>query len=77
MKGKRAKVFWTGRSQAIRLPKEFRFQTDTVLVRRQGRAVVVEPAHEWPEGYVQSFAGLPGNFRRPAQGKVEKRAALR
>jgi antitoxin VapB len=77
MKGKRAKVFWTGRSQAIRLPKEFRFQTDTVLVRRQGRAVVVEPAHEWPEGYVESFAGLPEDFRRATQGKVEKRAALR
>ena len=77
MKSKIAKVFWTGRSQAIRLPKEFRFQTDTVLVRRQGRAVVVEPAHEWPEGYVQSFAGLPDDFSRPAQGEVEKRTSLR
>lgn len=77
MKSKRAKVFWTGRSQAIRLPKEFRFQTDTVLVHRQGRAVVVEPAHEWPEGYVQSFAGLPEDFRRPAQGQAEKRTSLR
>jgi antitoxin VapB len=77
MKSKRAKVFWTGRSQAIRLPKEFRFQTDTVLVRRQGRAVVVEPAHEWPEGYVESFAGLPEGFSRPRQGKVEKRKSLR
>jgi antitoxin VapB len=77
MNSKRAKVFWTGRSQAIRLPKEFRFQTDTVLVRRQGRAVLVEPAHEWPEGYVESFAGLPENFRRPRQGKLEKRTPLR
>jgi antitoxin VapB len=77
MKSKKAKVFWTGRSQAIRLPKEFRFQTDTVLVHRQGRAVVVEPAHEWPDGYVESFAGLPEDFSRPAQGKVEKRSSLR
>ncbi len=77
MKSKTAKVFWTGRSQAIRLPKEFRFQTDTVLVRRQGRAVVVEPAHEWPEGYVESFAGLPEDFTRPAQGQLEKRTSLR
>ena len=50
MKTKKAKVFWTGRSQAIRLLKEFRFETDTVLVRRLGRGVVLEPAHEWPEG---------------------------
>ena len=77
MKGKKAKVFWTGRSQAIRLPKEFRFQTDTVLVRRQGQAVVIEPAHEWPDGYVESFAGLPEDFTRPAQGEVEERISLR
>jgi len=43
-KSRRAKVFWTGRSQAVRLPKEFRFDTDTVLVRREGDAVVLEPA---------------------------------
>ena len=77
MKSKKAKVFWTGRSQAIRLPKEFRFNTATVLVRRQGHAVVVEPDHEWPEGYVESFAGLPEDFNRPAQGPLEERASLR
>jgi len=77
MKNKKAKVFWTGRSQAIRLPKEFRFQTDTVLVRRQGRAVVLEPSHEWPDGYVESFAGLPEDFARPSQGELEERTPLR
>jgi len=77
MKSKKAKVFWTGRSQAIRLPKEFRFQTDIVLVRREGRAVVVEPSHEWPDNYVDSFAGLSEGFTRPAQGKAEKRTSLR
>ena len=77
MKGKKAKVFWTGRSQAVRLPKEFRFDTDTVLVHRNGRAVVMEPAHEWPEGYVESFGGAPDDLARPAQGKVEKRTSLR
>lgn len=77
MKAKKAKVFWTGRSQAVRLPKEFRFDTDTVLVHRHGRAVVMEPAHEWPEGYVESFTGVADDLTRPAQGKVEKRASLR
>lgn len=67
---------WTGRSQAIRLPKEFRFDTDTVLVHRQGRAVVVEPAYEWPEGYVESFAGVPDDFTRPSQGEAEARTSL-
>lgn len=77
MKPKRARVFWTGRSQAVRLPKEFRFETDTVLVHREGQTVVVEPADEWPEGYVDSFSGVPDDFARPPQGEVEKRTSLR
>lgn len=76
MKHKTARVFWTGRSQAVRLPKEFRFQSDTVLVRRNGRAVILEPAREWPEGYVESFAGVPDDFDRPPQGEPEKRRKL-
>jgi antitoxin VapB len=76
MKTKKARVFWTGRSQAIRLPREFRFETDTVLVHREGRAVVVEPADEWPEGYVESFAGVPDDFTRPSQGRAEERTSL-
>jgi antitoxin VapB len=38
-----AKVFWSGRSQAARLPKEYRFQTTEVRIRRQGPAVMFEP----------------------------------
>lgn len=39
----KAKVFWSGRSQAVRLPKEFRFDTDEVRIRRRGAAVILEP----------------------------------
>ncbi len=43
-----AKVFWSGRSQAIRLPKEFRFDTDEVRIRRHGHSVILEPlAQDW------------------------------
>ncbi|WP_216851240.1 antitoxin, partial [Acidisphaera sp. L21] len=38
-----AKVFWSGRSQAVRLPKEFRFEGTEVRVRREGKAVILEP----------------------------------
>lgn len=38
-----AKIFWTGRSQAVRLPKEFRFDGDEVRIRRRGNAVILEP----------------------------------
>jgi antitoxin VapB len=74
MKHKTARLFWTGRSQAVRLPKEFRFEGDTVLVRREGSAVILEPSQGWPEGYVDSFAGVPDDFVRPPQGEIGKRA---
>lgn len=76
MKRKTASVFWTGRSQAVRLPKEFRVKGDTVLVRREGNSIILEPTQEWPEGWVESFAGVPDDFSRPAQGEVEKRSKL-
>jgi antitoxin VapB len=74
---KSARVFWTGRSQAVRLPKEFRFDSDTVSVRREGKAIILEPTDAWPEGYVASFTGVPDDFARPPQRKVDKRAPLR
>ena len=44
----KAKVFWSGRSQAVRLPKDFRFQADEVRIRRHGSAVILEPiADDW------------------------------
>ena len=76
MTTKKARVFWTGRSQAVRLPKEFRFEADMVLVHRRGKAVVLEPADEWPEGYAESFAGVPDDFRRPPQREVERRRPI-
>ncbi len=43
-----AKLFWSGRSQAVRLPKDFRFQGDEVRIRRHGNAVILEPiADDW------------------------------
>ena len=41
--GTTAKLFRNGRSQAVRLPREFRFEGDRVRVRRVGRGVLVEP----------------------------------
>jgi antitoxin VapB len=38
-----ARLFRNGRSQAVRLPREFRFRGDRVRVRRVGRGVLLEP----------------------------------
>ncbi len=40
---KLAKIFVNGRSQAVRLPQEFRFSGTQVRVTRQGRGVLLEP----------------------------------
>lgn len=43
-----AKLFWSGRSQAVRLPKDFRIEGSEVRIRRHGAAVILEPiAHDW------------------------------
>ena len=45
---KTAKLFQNGQSQAVRLPKEFRFEGDEVIIKRSGNAVVLIPTnHSW------------------------------
>jgi antitoxin VapB len=39
----RAKIFKHGGSQAVRLPKEFRFEVGEVEARKEGDAVILEP----------------------------------
>ena len=68
----RAKVFWTGRSQAVRLPRDFRLDVDSVLIHREGNTLVLELVDEWPEDFVawlKSGPHLSEDFVRPPQGK--------
>ena len=39
--GKSAKIFMNGRSQAVRLPKEYRFDCDEVYIEKQGDKVII------------------------------------
>ena len=41
-----AKVFQSGNSQAVRLPKDFRFSVDEVEVSREGDAVILRPRRD-------------------------------
>jgi len=43
MRAKTAKIFRNGRSQAVRLPREFRFEGDEVRIRQFGDGVLLEP----------------------------------
>jgi virulence-associated protein VagC len=40
---RRAKIFRNNRSQAVRLPKEFQFDTDEVFIRKEGEDVILSP----------------------------------
>lgn len=59
-----AKLFRNGRSQAVRLPKEFRFPGSEVTLRREGEAVIMEPvrAKTWPRGYWSRLRELRADF---------------
>ena len=57
-----ARVFMNGRSQAVRLPKEFRFDTDRVAIRREGRHVVLSPMFEDWDDYFRNSTPLSDDF---------------
>ena len=55
-----AKVFMSGRSQAVRLPKEFRFDADEVTVERSGDALILRPRVSKEDWWAQMEAILAG-----------------
>lgn len=71
MRSTRAKLFQNGGSQAVRLPKECRFVAQReVLVRREGRRVILEPADEWSEEFRSCLGSWSGDIPRPKQQKL-------
>jgi virulence-associated protein VagC len=63
----RAKLFRTGGSQAIRLPKKYRFDGQSeVVIRREGKRVVLEGARRtWSRRFIE-LAGSASSFPYPA-----------
>ncbi|GMQ83686.1 MAG: hypothetical protein BMS9Abin06_0424 [Gammaproteobacteria bacterium] len=50
-----AKLFTTGRSQAVRLPKEFRFESSEVFIRKEGNKVILsEKPVSWEDFFTSS-----------------------
>jgi len=76
-----AKLFWSGRSQAVRLPRAFRVDGREVRIRRRGRAIVLEPVPEswaWLDAlageadhdFVSAVREQPATTERPGLSKV-------
>ena len=57
-----AKLFENGRSQAVRLPKEYRFSGDEVAVSKIGEAVVLLPKDDRWAGFLRSFEMFSDDF---------------
>jgi antitoxin VapB len=72
MKRAIAKVFTSGRSQAVRIPKEFRFNCTEVFIEREGDRIVLTPRpRSWKE-YFASAPRLPADVKLPADPPPEE-----
>ena len=59
---KLAKVFYSGNSQAVRLPKDFRFDVDEVEVTREGEALILRPHNVERARWASLHAALNRGF---------------
>ncbi len=70
-----AKIFINGRSQAVRLPKEFRFSGDDVFIKKIGNMVVLFPKDDPWTPLVNSLDQFTDDFMetrdQPVQGSRE------
>ncbi|BCH28739.1 antitoxin [Mesorhizobium sp. L-8-10] len=77
-----AKVFQSGNSQAVRLPKDFRFTVDEVEVSREGDAVILRPrpdaSRPWASLRAAVERGFSADFMAEGreQPEVQKRPDL-
>jgi antitoxin VapB len=68
---KTAKLFTNGNSQAVRLPREFRFQGDEVRIRKQGDAVILEPVVTDVKAWLAEIQRHPLSMDFMAEGREQ------
>lgn len=69
-----AKLFQNGKSQAVRLPKEFRFGSDRVYIKRVGNAVILLPYQSSWDTLLESLAKFSPDFMNErAQSPTQER----
>lgn len=57
-----ARIFQSGNSQAVRLPKNFRFDVDQVEIYRRGDEVVLRAMPRSATAIFDALVGLPSDF---------------
>ncbi len=69
-----AKIFMNGRSQAVRLPREYRFEDqDEVLIKRMGDMVVLIPKSKWEDVYLDGIRSFPEDLIIERDNPIETR----
>ena len=73
-----AKIFTNGRRQAVRLPKEYRFETDEVAIRKIGNVVVLYPTDSGWAPLLEASGQFTDDFMadRNQPKKAESRKSL-
>lgn len=73
-----AKLFQNGRSQAVRLPKEYQFSGEDVFIQKHGDAVVLVPHEKAWEVFLEGLNGFSDDFMNEGrnQGLDQKREEL-
>jgi len=73
-----ARLFVNGRSQAVRLPKEFQFRGENVYIQKVGEAVLLIPFDKEWETFMHGLNNFSDDFMAEgrSQGKVQKREKL-
>ncbi|MDD4296755.1 MAG: type II toxin-antitoxin system VapB family antitoxin [Ruminiclostridium sp.] len=73
-----AKLFVNGQSQAVRLPKEYRFSGNEVYIRKIGNAVMLFPKERVWETFLNSLDSFTDDFfaDEREQGIQEPRETL-
>ena len=70
-----AKLFENGRSQAVRLPKEYRFKGNDVFIKKVGDAVILVPIDKEWEVFLHGLNNFSKDFmlKERIQGNDQKR----
>ena len=72
-----AKLFKNGKSQAVRLPKQFKFQGNEVYIKRIGRNVILIPEDDPWESLISSLNDFSDDFMaKREQPFIDKRKVL-
>lgn len=71
-----AKVFMNGRSQALRLPKEFRFDTDEVYIRKQGENLIISPKKPSWDAFFATTSAFDEDFLQERQDDLPQERAF-